>query len=82
MKKNEFLGNKVNKQRFLCLLGSSLQKAGCTTIHAKGDADILIVKTAVESAKVVSTVLIGDDTDLLILLCYYGDAIEMRRTSS
>ena len=45
-------------------------------IHAKGDADILIVKTAVESVKVVNTVLIGDDTDLLILLCYHGDAIE------
>ena len=76
LKKNEFLSNKVNKQRFLHFLGSSLESAGCTTIHAKGDADILIVKTAVESAKVVSTVLIGDDTDLLILLCHYGHAIE------
>ena len=76
LKKNEFLGNKVNKQRFLHLLSSFLENAGCTIIHAKGDADILIVKTAVESAKAVNTVLIGDDTDLLILLCYYGDAIE------
>lgn len=76
MKKNEFLCNKVNKQRFLNMLSSFLEKAGCTTIHAKGDADILIAKTAVESSKVVNTVLIGDDTDLLILLCYYGDAVE------
>ena len=76
LKKNEFLGNKVNKQRFLNMLSSFLEKAGCTMIHAKGDADILIVKTAVESAKVVNTVLIGDDTDLIILLCYHGDAIE------
>ena len=76
LKKNEFLGNKINKQWFLHLLSSFLENAGCTIIHAKGDADILNVKTAVDSAKAVNTVLIGDDTDLLILLCYYGDAIE------
>lgn len=74
LKKNEFLVNKVHKQRFLHLLGSFLEGGGCITIHAKGDAAILIVKTEVESAKVVDTILIGDhDTDLLILLCYHGD---------
>ena len=55
LKKNEFLVNKVNKQRFLKMLSSFLEKAGCTTIHAKGDADILIVKTPIVSAKVVNT---------------------------
>lgn len=29
--------------------------------------------TAVESAKTKTTVLIGEDTDLLILLCYHAD---------
>ena len=37
--------------------------------HAPGDADLLIVKKAVESAAIVNT---GDDTDLLILLCYHA----------
>ena len=40
------------------------------THHANGDADLLIVKTAVESARTNTTVLVGDDTDLLVLLCY------------
>ena len=43
----------------------------CPTYHAEGDADVLIVKTAVESAKERNTVLVGADTDLLVLLCFY-----------
>ena len=37
----------------------------------QGDAYVLIVKTAVESARERNTVLVGDDTDLLVLLCFY-----------
>ena len=32
----------------------------------------MIVRKAVELARVSNTVLIGDDTDLLVLLCYYA----------
>ena len=32
-----------------------------------------MVQTAVESARRVNLVLAGDDTDLLILLCYYTE---------
>ena len=32
---------------------------------------LLIVKTAIESAKERNTVLVGVDTDLLVLLCFY-----------
>ena len=42
-------------------------------IHARGDADLLIVTTAVETAKFEDTVLVGDDTDRLILLIFYAD---------
>ena len=42
-------------------------------IHARGDADLLIVTTAVETAKFKDTVLVGDDTDRLILLIFYAD---------
>ena len=48
-------------------------KAGCKTVHASSDADILIVRTAVESAKACNTVVVGDDTDLLVLLCFHSD---------
>ena len=37
------------------------------TLHAPSDADTLIVQTAVESAQIKDTCIIGDDTDLLIL---------------
>ena len=40
--------------------------------HASGDADLLIVQKSLESASAVNTVLVGDDTDLLILLIYHA----------
>ena len=38
--------------------------------HAQKDADLLIVQKAVESVTIDSTVLVGDDTDILATLCY------------
>ncbi|KAK3735524.1 hypothetical protein QZH41_001205 [Actinostola sp. cb2023] len=71
MKKDHFLSNVKNKQQFINMLSQFLQKIGCETYHAQGDADVLIVKTDVESARTRSTVLVGDDTDILVLLCHY-----------
>ncbi|XP_052787427.1 uncharacterized protein LOC128222459 isoform X1 [Mya arenaria] len=71
MKKEEFLANSTNKQQFINMLSGHLQKNTCQTFHAPGDADLLIVQKAVESATTRNTVLIGDDTDLLILLIYH-----------
>ena len=39
----------------------------------QGDADVQIVKRALEMAEEVDTVLIGDDTDLLVLLLYHDE---------
>ena len=72
LKKDNFLSNPKNKQRFLSMLSKALQNVGCITHHANGDANLLIVKTAVESARTSTTVLVGDDTDLLVLLCYHA----------
>ena len=66
LRKKDFLANKANKQRFLSLLGSFLEKAGCSTLHAKADADVPIVETAVQVAKSTTAVMVGDDTDLLV----------------
>jgi len=41
-------------------------------ISALGDADVDIVKAAVEASCVHTTTLIGEDTDLLVLLLYYA----------
>ena len=73
IKKDTFLKNKENKHQFLQMLSRNLQTIGCKTIHARADADTLIVETAINSARTMDTVLIGDDTDLLILLCYHAD---------
>ena len=45
----------------------------CKVYHAGGDADCLIVKQAIESALTKETILVGEDTDLLILLIYFAD---------
>ena len=72
MKKDVFLANKTNKQRFLTMLSENLDRAGCQTINAVGDADLLITQTAIRS-QTRDVVVIADDTDILILLCFYAD---------
>ena len=71
-KKEQFLANKENKQRFIFMLSEELQKKNCQTHHASGDADLLIVLKAIQSATTTNTVLVGDDTDLIVLLCYHA----------
>ena len=72
MRKDQFLANKENKQRFINMLSMKLVERICKTYHASGDADLLIVQKSVEAASEVNTVLVGDDTDLLILLIYHA----------
>ena len=61
------------------MLGNSLEKAGYKVVNPKSDADVLIVTTAVQSAKHFNTVVIhvGEDTDLLILLRVHVDVTAM-----
>ena len=68
MSKDIFLTNVSNKQNFIDMLSYYQQLSGCLTEHAVGDA-----QTAVRSAATRNTVLIADDADLVILLCYYAD---------
>ena len=53
------------------LIGDTLQKCGCQVFYENGDADIKIAKTAVEESLTKNVTLIGEDTDLLVLLLYY-----------
>ena len=53
------------------ILSKKLAKTGCCCFHANEDADLMIVKTALNSSKKIDTILIGEDTDLLVQLCYY-----------
>ena len=63
--------SKENKQKFINMLGDHLLKNNCTVIHARGDADTLIVDTAINSAENEDTIIYGEDTDFLILAIYH-----------
>ena len=70
--KNEsFLKNVESKQAFINLLGDYLIKMGICIRHVNDDAGRLTVETAVEQSESKKTFVIGEDTDLLVLLFYY-----------
>ncbi len=71
--KEDLLSNKENKQWIITLLSDHLKSHGCHTEHARTDADLLIIQTAIAAANgtTKSTVLVADDTDILILLCFH-----------
>ena len=53
------------------MLGQRLEHVECDTRHVKIDADVLIVETTVQSAMSCETILVGDATDLLVVLCFH-----------
>ena len=48
-KKDAFLANTDNKKRFIAMLQRHLSESGFSTLQSEGDADVLIVKTAIDS---------------------------------
>ena len=72
-KKEDLLSRHCNKQSLIDTVTDKLKKKGCTVVNTESDADVDIVKTAIMSSKSQSTTLIGEDTDLLILLLYHAE---------
>ena len=72
VKKDQFLANRKNKQQFIFMLSTELEKSNSKTYHGPGDADLWIVQKAVQSATISKTVLVGEDTDLIVLLYYHA----------
>ena len=70
-KKEEFLSNSRIKQRIISYIGEKLRAKGFEVVYVKDDADYLILKTAVTKAENSETIVLGNDTDLLILLLYH-----------
>ena len=70
-KKEELLSRYTNKQRLVQMISDQLRERDCIVVNAHGDADVDIVKTAVETSLQHTTTLIGDDTELLVLHLYY-----------
>ncbi|KAK4298605.1 hypothetical protein Pmani_008001 [Petrolisthes manimaculis] len=71
-KKEKFLSRDFNKQTLIKMIIAELRRSGCDVVNAPGDADVDIVKAAVRASLVHTTTLIGEDTDLLVLLLYYA----------
>ena len=69
--KELFLNEISNKQRFIRSLGETLKANHCHVFHDTADADLLIVKKAIVSSQTMETVIVGNDTDLLLLLIYH-----------
>lgn len=63
-----FLRNNGNKARLISLLQKSFQIHGFRVKQAISDADVLIIQTAVTASATHCTVVVGEDTDLLVLL--------------
>ena len=72
VKMQDFLANETNKQAIINFIADCLRQIGCHVIHAEGDADVDIVKAAVEMSSYKSTTLVGKDTDLLVLLLHHA----------
>lgn len=74
LSQESFLYNSRNKEELIKLLSTHLRAAGVAVLQAEDDADTLIVSTAIEKANEVKTsVLVGEDTDLLVLMIDHLD---------
>ncbi|KAG0715131.1 hypothetical protein GWK47_012669 [Chionoecetes opilio] len=71
-KKEDFLSNVENKQSLINLISQRMKDRGCNVIQSEGDADVEIVKAAVSMSSNKRTSLIGEDTDLLVLLLHHA----------
>ena len=74
--KEDFFANNLNKKQLVSWLCRQLESTGSKVLMAKADADLLIVKKAIEAIETRYTVLLGDDTDLLVLLLHHLLPIE------
>ena len=77
-KKEDFLSNSQNKQSLIQLISNGLRKSGCHVVQSEGDADLEIVRAAIALASLSSTTLIGEYTDLLVLLLYHTHVSDVK----
>ena len=70
--KDKFLSIDTNKQNITNLIGKILQIAGYNVVFSQEDADVDIVLAAIKESHYQNVTVVGEDTDLLILLLYYN----------
>ena len=69
--KDVYLSNPINKQNFINLLSQYLWKKGISIEQCTKDADLSIVRCAMKKAMKKDTIIIADDTDILVLAVHY-----------
>ena len=72
----DFLCNTVNKEKLISSLSLELQNQGGKAIVCDGDAEVMIVQTAIYLGAKSNVTVIGEDTDLLVLLLYHAQKSE------
>jgi len=72
-KKENNLSNSDNKQNFIDLLCETFKTNRIDCVNAPADADVMVAKKGIEHARETVTYVIGEDTDLLVLLCHYAE---------
>ena len=71
-KRDNFLENASSKDQTIKLIMQKLRERGCS-VNQADDADVSIILATVDRSRQCSCTLIGEDTDLLLLLLYYAD---------
>lgn len=70
----DFLSNSNNKNLLINRLAPIIQNMGVQVLQAEEDADLLIVNTAIKKSEDHQSIeIIGEDTDLLILLTQFSE---------
>lgn len=75
LSQTRFLSNVLNKMKLVWLLSEYLRRHGINVKVAREDADALIARTAIEQRQCTGreVVVVGNDTDLLVLLIALAD---------
>lgn len=73
-KKQEFLSNVKNRNAFIRFLSQKLEEAGCMVLSTIEDVNVFIAQTAVSMSYTKTTVVIGEEANLLVLMCFYANA--------
>ena len=68
LNRETFLSNSQNKQQFINLISEAFIDKGINVKHAFADADELIASTVIQKAMHQNVCLIGEDTDLIVLI--------------
>lgn len=73
--REKFLANSNNKSRLIEALKDQFVSAGISVRQAEGDADVLIIRTAIDIATkqpASNVYIVGEDIDLLVILIYHS----------